>query len=118
LVALSGNAEGQTLIRRAARIAARRGADLPAVHITRPGGRTAALTARLVAQRQLAESLGGTYHRLTSDGTDDIAAALLAFVRATTPPSWSSAWASAPGSAAPVASRHSLGPPIRPSRTA
>jgi K+-sensing histidine kinase KdpD len=82
VVALSGDAEGQTLIRRAARIAARCGADLLAVHITRPGGRTAALTARLVTQRQLTESLGGTYHQLTSDDTDDIAAALLAFVRA------------------------------------
>ena len=82
MVALSGGAEGQTLIRRAARIAARCGADLLAVHITRPGGRAAALTAGLVAQRQLTESLGGTYHQLTSGDVDDVAAALLTFVRA------------------------------------
>jgi two-component system, OmpR family, sensor histidine kinase KdpD len=82
VVALSGDAESQTLIRRAARIAARCGADLLAVHITRSGGRTAALTPGLVAQRQLTESLGGTYHLLTSDDSDDIAAALLTFVRA------------------------------------
>jgi two-component system sensor histidine kinase KdpD len=82
VVALSGGAEGQTLIRRAARIAARCGADLLAVHIIRPGGRPAALTAGLVAQRQLTESLGGTYHQLTSGDGDDVAAALLAFVRA------------------------------------
>ena len=82
VVALSGGAEGQTLIRRAARIAARCGADLLAVHITRPGGRAAALTAGLVAQRQLTESLGGTYHQLTSGDVDDVAAALLTFVRA------------------------------------
>ena len=80
MVALSGGAEGQTLIRRAARIAARCGADLLAVHITRPGGRAAALTAGLVAQRQLTESLGGTYHQLTSGDVDDVAAALLTFV--------------------------------------
>jgi two-component system, OmpR family, sensor histidine kinase KdpD len=82
VVALSGDEEGQTLIRRAARIAPRCGADLLAVHITRSGGRAAALTAGLVAQRQLTESLGGTYHQLTSDDSNDIAAALLAFVRA------------------------------------
>jgi two-component system sensor histidine kinase KdpD len=79
VVALPCGAEGQTLIRRATRIAARCGADLLAVHVTRPGGRAAALTAGLVAQRQLTESLGGTYHQLTSH---DIAASLLTFVRA------------------------------------
>jgi len=63
VVALLDGAEGQTLIRRAARIAARCGADLLAVHITRPGGRAVALTALLVAQRQLTESLGGPRHR-------------------------------------------------------
>jgi two-component system sensor histidine kinase KdpD len=81
VVALSGGAEGQTLIRRAARIAARCGADLLAVHIIRPG-RPDALTAGLVAQRQLTESLGGTYHQLTSGDGDDVAAALLTFARA------------------------------------
>jgi two-component system, OmpR family, sensor histidine kinase KdpD len=79
VVALCGDAEGHSLIRRAARIAARCGADLLAVHITRPGGRAAAWTAGLVAQRQLTESLGGTYYQLASD---DVAAALLTFVRA------------------------------------
>ena len=78
VVALSGGAEGQTLIRRAARIAARCGADLLAVHITRPGGPAAGL----VAQRQLTESLGGTYHQLTAGDVDDVAGALLTFVRA------------------------------------
>jgi two-component system sensor histidine kinase KdpD len=82
VVALSGDAEGQTLIRRAARIPARCGADLLAVHITRSRGRAAALTAGLVAQRQLTASLGGTYHQLASDDSDDVAAALLTFVRA------------------------------------
>jgi two-component system sensor histidine kinase KdpD len=39
VVALTGGPEGETLIRRAARIAARaRGADLMAVHITRSDG--------------------------------------------------------------------------------
>ena len=38
VVALSGGSEGELLIRRAARIAARCGGDLLAVHATRPGG--------------------------------------------------------------------------------
>jgi two-component system sensor histidine kinase KdpD len=38
MVALTGGPEGQALIRRAARIAARSGGDLLAVHVARPGG--------------------------------------------------------------------------------
>ena len=79
MVALSGGPEGETLIRRAARIAARSAGDLLAVHAARPGGPAAAGRAVLAAQRQLAESLGGTYHQLADD---DIPAALLAFAHA------------------------------------
>jgi two-component system sensor histidine kinase KdpD len=75
VVALSGGPEGETLIRRAARIAARSGGDLLAVHAVRSGSGRAVLA----AQRQLAESAGGTYHQLADE---DIPAALLAFAHA------------------------------------
>jgi len=77
VVALSGGSGGDVLIRRAARIAARCGGDLLAVHAIRPGG--SAGRAVLAAQRQLIESLGGTYHQLADA---DIPAALLAFAYA------------------------------------
>jgi two-component system sensor histidine kinase KdpD len=79
VVALSGGAEGETLIRRAARIAARaRGADLLAVHVTRNDGLAGADPAVLARQRVLAESLSGTYHQVS--GTD-VPAAVLDFAR-------------------------------------
>ena len=65
VVALTGGPEGDTLIRRAARIAARtRGADLMAVHVARSDGLAGADPANLARQRVLAESLGGTYHEV------------------------------------------------------
>ena len=79
VVALSGGPEGETLVRRAARIAARSGGDLLAVHAARPGRRAGPGRAVLAAQRQLAESAGGTYHHLADQ---DIPAALLAFAHA------------------------------------
>jgi len=79
-VALTGGPEGDTLIRRAARIAARsHGGDLLAVHVTRSDGLTGADPAALAAQRRLAESLGGSYHQVVGD---NIPEALLAFARA------------------------------------
>jgi two-component system sensor histidine kinase KdpD len=80
VVALTGGPEGKTLIRRAARIAARSaGGDLLAVHVTKSDGLTGADPATLAAQRQLAESVGGTYHQVVGD---DISEALLTFARA------------------------------------
>ena len=79
MVALAGGPEGQMLIRRAARMAARSGGDLLAVHITRSGAPAGAVAVALAAQRQLTESIGGTYHQLTDR---DISAALLIFARA------------------------------------
>jgi two-component system sensor histidine kinase KdpD len=79
VVALSGGPEGETLIRRAARIAARSGGDLLAVHAARPGRPAGSGRAVLAAQRRLAESAGGTYHQLADE---DIPAALLAFAHA------------------------------------
>jgi two-component system sensor histidine kinase KdpD len=80
VVALTGGPEGNTLIRRAARIAARSaGGDLLAVHVTKSDGLTGADPAALARQRQLAESVGGTYHQVVGD---DIPDALLTFARA------------------------------------
>ncbi|MFG1924026.1 DUF4118 domain-containing protein [Cryptosporangium sp. NPDC048952] len=79
VVAVTGGPEGDTLIRRAARIAARsRSGDLLAVHISRSDGLTAADPARLEKQRELVESLGGTFHAVVGD---DVPAALLDFAR-------------------------------------
>ncbi len=79
VVALSGGPEGEALIRRAARIAARSGGDLLAVHAARPGRPASFGRAVLAAQRRLAESAGGSYHQLADQ---DIPAALLAFAHA------------------------------------
>ncbi|RAY13804.1 histidine kinase [Actinomadura craniellae] len=79
VVAISGGTEGDTLIRRAARIADRtKGADLLAVHVLRGDGLTGANPADLARQRALVESMGGTYHQVVGD---DIVAALLDFAR-------------------------------------
>ena len=79
LVALTGGPEGDTLIRRAARIASRaRGADLLAVHVTRNDGLASGSNTNLTLQRTLVESLGGTYHQVVAA---DIAEGLLDFAR-------------------------------------
>ncbi|MGH3867185.1 MAG: DUF4118 domain-containing protein [Pseudonocardiaceae bacterium] len=80
VVALTGGPEGETLIRRAARIAAHGGGrDLLAVHVTPSDGLTGADPAALATGRQLVESLGGSYHSVVGD---DIPTALLDFARA------------------------------------
>jgi two-component system sensor histidine kinase KdpD len=80
VVALTGGQEGETLVRRGARIAARStGGDLLTVHVTRSDGLTGADPAALAEQRRLTESLGGTYHQVIGD---DIPEALLSFARA------------------------------------
>ena len=79
VVALAGGPEGETLIRRAARIAARtKGADLLAVHVTRNDGLAGADPAVLARQRVLTESLGGSYHQVAGV---DVPRALLEFAR-------------------------------------
>src|ERR1700728_1951945 len=80
VVALTGGPEGDTLIRRAARIAARAsGGDLLALHVTKSDGLTGANPANLARQRHLVESLGGTYHQVVGD---NISEALLTFAKA------------------------------------
>jgi two-component system sensor histidine kinase KdpD len=79
VVALTGGPEGETLIRRAARIAARsKGADLLAVHVARSDGLAGADPALLARHRVLVESLGGTYHEVLGA---DVPNALLDFAR-------------------------------------
>src|ERR1700691_2902467 len=80
VVALTGGSEGDTLIRRAARIAARAsGGDLLAVHVTKSDGLTGAHPDNLAPQQQLFESLGGSYHQVVGD---NISEALLTFAKA------------------------------------
>jgi two-component system sensor histidine kinase KdpD len=79
VVALTGGPEGETLVRRAARIAARgKGADLLAVHVARSDGLAGADSAQLAKQRLLVESLGGSYHQVVGA---NIPQALLDFAR-------------------------------------
>ncbi|GAA2399075.1 sensor histidine kinase KdpD [Actinomadura vinacea] len=79
VVALTGGPEGDTLIRRAARIADRtKGTDLLAVHVTRSDGLTDANPAHLTRQRALVESLGGSYHQVVGTNVPE---ALLDFAR-------------------------------------
>ncbi|MEU7823186.1 DUF4118 domain-containing protein [Catellatospora sp. NPDC049133] len=79
VVALTGGPEGETMIRRAARIADRaRGADLLAVHVARSDGLAGADPALLAKQRILVESMGGTYHQVVGG---DVPRALLDFAR-------------------------------------
>jgi two-component system, OmpR family, sensor histidine kinase KdpD len=80
VVALTGGPEGDTLIRRAARIAARtNSADLLAVHVARSDGLAGASIAALDHQRLLIESLGGSYHSIVGE---NVPQAVLDFARA------------------------------------
>ncbi|MGI5150509.1 DUF4118 domain-containing protein [Plantactinospora sp. CA-294935] len=79
VVGLTGGPEGDTLIRRAARIAARgRGAELMAIHVARSDGLRGADPGTLERQRLLVERLGGSYHQAIGA---DIPTALLDFAR-------------------------------------
>jgi two-component system sensor histidine kinase KdpD len=79
VVALTGGPEGETLIRRAARIAARGGAELLGVHIVRSDGLVGASPGQLAQQRRLLEMLGGDYHEVVGD---NVPRALIDFARA------------------------------------
>ncbi|GAA1445016.1 DUF4118 domain-containing protein [Leifsonia poae] len=79
VVALTGGQEGETLLRRGARIAARSaGGELLAVHVTSQDGLREANPRALAAQRALVEQLGGTYHQVVGS---DIPRALVDFAR-------------------------------------
>lgn len=80
VVALTGGPEGETLLRRGARIASRSsGGDLMAVHVTNPDGLRARHPGALDRQRTLVEQLGGTFHQVVGE---DVPRALVDFARA------------------------------------
>ncbi|WAP58771.1 sensor histidine kinase [Streptomyces sp. S465] len=79
VVGLTGGPEGRTLIRRAARMAAKgSGSEILAVYIARSDGLTSASPKELAVQRTLVEDLGGTFHHVIGE---DIPGALLEFAR-------------------------------------
>ena len=68
VVALTGGHEGETLLRRGARIASRSaGGELFAVHVTTSDGLAEANPGTLEVQRALVETLGGTYHQVVGE---------------------------------------------------
>ena len=80
VVALTGGPEGDTLLRRGARIASRSsGGELIAVHVTSPDGMRARHPGTLDGQRALVEQLGGTFHQVVGE---DVPRALVEFARA------------------------------------
>lgn len=80
VVALTGGPEGETLLRRGARVAARSGSgELLAVHVASQDGLRETDPAALAAQRKLVEELGGTYHQVVGTDTPE---ALVAFAKA------------------------------------
>ncbi|EFL18129.1 DUF4118 domain-containing protein, partial [Streptomyces sp. C] len=79
VVGLTGGPEGRTLIRRAARMAAKgSGSEVLAVYIARSDGLTSASPKELAVQRTLVEDLGGTFHHVIGDNVPE---SLLAFAR-------------------------------------
>jgi two-component system sensor histidine kinase KdpD len=79
VVALTGSPNGERLIRRGARLAARGRAELVGVHIIAADGLATADGPLLQDQRELLDELGGRYAEVT--GTD-VADALVEFARA------------------------------------
>ncbi|MFT2816457.1 DUF4118 domain-containing protein [Leifsonia sp. A12D58] len=80
VVALTGGPEGETLLRRGARIAARSsGGELLAVHVTTEDGLRSPHPGALAAQRALVETLGGTFHQVVGD---DVPRSLVDFAKA------------------------------------
>ncbi|WP_232662412.1 sensor histidine kinase [Pseudonocardia sp. TRM90224] len=83
VVALTGDKESETVLRRAARIAKRSGAaDLLAVHVLRGDGLAGAPAGAIPRLRALAEDVGASFHTVVG-GSDihDVPAALLDFAR-------------------------------------
>jgi two-component system, OmpR family, sensor histidine kinase KdpD len=78
LVALTGSADGERLVRRAGRVAQRTKGDLVAIHVIPQDGLAAPSAALLERQKRLVDELGGTYHEIAGP---DIADALLEAAR-------------------------------------
>ncbi len=79
LIALSGDPDGEALIRRGARMAARGHGELLAVHVRIPDGTVQPHPAALDAQRRLLGEVDGTYTEITGA---DVPGALLSFAAA------------------------------------
>ncbi|WP_446221498.1 ATP-binding protein [Nocardia sp. IBHARD005] len=78
VVAVTGGAESETVVRRAGRIASKSSADLVVVHVVRGDGLAGVSTQRMVRLRELAAGLGASLHTVTGD---DVPGALLEFAR-------------------------------------
>jgi two-component system, OmpR family, sensor histidine kinase KdpD len=78
VVAVTGGAESETLVRRAFRIASKSSAELMVVHVVRGDGLSGVSAPQMGAVRELATSLGATVHTVVGD---DVPAALLDFAR-------------------------------------
>ncbi|MCB7136236.1 DUF4118 domain-containing protein [Cellulosimicrobium marinum] len=79
VVALTGGPESATLLRRGARIAERAaGSELLAVHVLATDGLPSASPTALAADRELVESLGGTFHTVVGE---DVPSAVVDFAR-------------------------------------
>jgi len=78
LVAITGSQDGDRLIRRAARMAARVHGDLVAVHVTSFDGAAPGARGLLEQQKELVEELGGTFREVVGD---DVGDALVAAAR-------------------------------------
>lgn len=78
VVAVTGGAESETLVRRAFRIASRSSAELMVVHVARGDGLSGVSAPQMGAVREVAAGLGATVHTVAGD---DVPAALLDFAR-------------------------------------
>lgn len=77
VVAVTGGAESETLIRRGARLAQRAaGSDLLAVHVIATDGIVMSDDRRILRAQQLVASLGGTFHSVVGE---DVSAAVVDF---------------------------------------
>jgi len=79
VVALNGQPEGETLLRRGAQIASRgAGGELVATYVAQSDGLVGADLSTVAEQRKLTAELGGTFHSVSGD---DVAQAILDFAR-------------------------------------
>jgi two-component system, OmpR family, sensor histidine kinase KdpD len=78
VVAVTGDAESETLVRRAFRIASKSSAELMVVHVVRGDGLAGMSAPEMGRVRDLAASLGATLHTVVGD---DVPSALLDFAR-------------------------------------
>ena len=78
VVAVTGGAESETLVRRASRIASKSSAELMVVHVVRGDGLSGVSAPQMGKVRELAISLGATLHTVVGD---NVPSALLDFAR-------------------------------------